>query len=176
MHTASDIQTQTHTHSLLLTKSYLHGLSWKAQSGSAACGLENICDCCATWPRFFALFLWCAKQLHCHIKTKKSEGMIGASVSCWTLLRVEPDERPSLEWKALCSSGGDGEREGGKKSAPPWLWWRSVQKRNGGRVKQADCLERNKTRRLRGSGESLWELWLIPENWTGTHTQRVSHY
>lgn len=28
----------------------------------------------------------------------------------------------------------------------------------GGRVKQADCLERNKTLRLRGSLESLWEL------------------
>lgn len=45
--------------------------------------------------------------------------------------------------------------------------------RDGGRVELAWlCLESNKTRRLRGAGSILWELWLIPGNWTETYTGR----
>lgn len=76
---------------------------------------------------------------------------------CLVLLRVELDERPSPAWKALCSVGrGDrkGERER-KKSPSLALLDISTKERDGGRVKQADCLESNKTRRLRGPGSSF---------------------
>lgn len=78
--------------------------------------------------------------------------------ACASCLRVELDERPSPAWKALCSGGrGDreGEREGEKKSPSLALLEIGTKERDGGRVKQADCLESNKTRRLRGPGSSF---------------------
>lgn len=82
-----------------------------------------------------------------------------ACASCLlALLRVEPDERPSPAWKALCSGGrGDRERERGREKKSPSLALLeiSTKERDGGRVKQADCLESNKTRRLRGPGSSF---------------------
>lgn len=68
---------------------------------------------------------------------------------------------PLLNEKHSAVVEGEMERERerkkkrGEEKAPSWLCWRSVQKRDGGRVKQADCLESNKTRRLRGPGSSF---------------------
>lgn len=90
-----------------------------------------------------------------------------ASAGCCALLCEEADVRGSPAWKALCS--GDGEW-GEKKQA---LLEITTKGRDGGRVELAWlCLESNKTRRLRGAGSILWELWLIPGNWTETYTGR----
>jgi hypothetical protein len=91
-----------------------------------------------------------------------------ASAGCCALLCEEADVRGSPAWKALCS----GEGEWGEKQA---LLEITTKGRDGGRVELAWlCLESNKTRRLRGAGSILWELWLIPGNWTETYTQGES--
>jgi len=78
--------------------------------------------------------------------------LLAVGLSCvWSLMKD-----PLLNEKRSAVVEGEMERE--RKKAPPWLCWRSVQKRDGGRVKQADCLESNKTRRLRGPGSSFGSL------------------
>lgn len=77
-----------------------------------------------------------------------------ASASCWALLRVEPDERPSPAWTALCS-GGREEREWEREKPLLGFAGDQYKRERGGRVKQTDCLESNKTRRLRGAGSSF---------------------
>lgn len=108
--------------------------------------------------------LWKARCLFCQLKrmnvqkkSKERDGpwsdgpLLAVGLSCvWSLMKD-----PLLHEKSSAAVEGEIERERGRKKAPPWLCWRSVQKRDGGRVKQADCLESNKTRRLRGPGSSF---------------------
>lgn len=104
-------------------------------------------------PCFFSFFesTLCGlslKKNECAKKERRDGPLLAVGLSCvWSLMKD-----PFLHEKS--SAVVEGEIERGKK-APPWLCWRSVQKRNGGRVKQADCLESNKTRRLRGPGSSF---------------------
>lgn len=75
-------------------------------------------------------------------------------LSCvWSLMKD-----PLLHEKrsAVVEGEIEGERERRKKKSPSLaLLEISTKERDGGRVKQADCLESNKTRRLRGPGSSF---------------------
>lgn len=113
-----------------------------------------VCVCISKKKLEACLFFW----LRINVQRRQALEW-RACVCCLALLRVEPDERPSPAWKALCSGGrGDRgrERERRKKKSPSLaLLEISTKERDGGRVKQADCLESNKTRRLRGPGSSF---------------------
>lgn len=87
--------------------------------------------------------------------------VLAAGLSCvWSLMKD-----PLLHEKRFAVVEGEKDREGervrGRKSereekspslALPEI---TTKERDGGRVKQADCLESNKTRRLRGPGSSF---------------------
>lgn len=69
----------------------------------------------------------------------------------WSLIKD-----PLLHEKSSAVVEEEIERERGRKKSPSLaLLEISTKERDGGRVKQADCLESNKTRRLRGPGSSF---------------------
>ena len=122
---------------------------------SCVCVCVCVCVCQNRQPvHLFEILLFILKGMN----VQRRRGLEWqAWASCLALLRVGPDKRPSPAWKELCS-GGRGDREGErekKKSPSLALLEISTKERDGGRVKQADCLESNKTRRLRGPGSSF---------------------
>ena len=95
------------------------------------CVCVCVCVCGCQNRHLFEILLFILKGMN----VQRRRGLEWqAWASCLALLCVGPDKRPSPAWKELCS-GGRGDREGErekKKKAPPWLCWRSVQKREMG--------------------------------------------
>lgn len=78
------------------------------------------------------------------------------AVCVWSLMK-DPllHEKRSAVVEGEIERERERKREGEKKSPSLALLEIGTKEKDGGRVKQADCLESNKTRRLRGPGSSF---------------------
>lgn len=164
----------------IMTESHLYHLSCQTLSNTAACALQTLWMQLSL-AQFFCHTCYMQKSCPCqpnsvHAACSK-KCLVGSlkkneyakkpwsdrpELAVWLFLHVEPDERPSPAWKAALQwwkgrqdRKGERGREGEEKSPSLALLEISTKGRDGGRVKQADCLESNKTRRLRGPGSSF---------------------
>lgn len=103
---------------------------------------------------FFFFLICCSKKNEYAKKPWSDRPELAVWFFCvWSLMKD-----PLLHEKRSAVVEGEmekGEREREKKSPSLALLEISTKEGDGGRVKQADCLESNKTRRLRGPGSSF---------------------
>lgn len=109
---------------------------------------------------FKRTFLWNVWQiLYKNLNMQRSFRLAGPQLAVSFFCVWSRMKESRLYWKVFCS-GGRVDREWEKKSPSLALLEITTKEGDGGRVEQADCLESNKTKRLRGprssSGSSDW--------------------